>query len=490
MIPKSDKKRIWAVECCRGYSPTAAHSPSLLAGLGLALVAMLLMTVFVCAESIVGPEAGAVLAIAPNVALVEARNKLEAKQKALEKVFEEAKTPAGELDFRKVKCLGDNMTTVQIAEKVRDMNKELIDLHDECMKLVDAEGGLKTIERLKGLRHPEPDLGAPLQDPGQKRQIKSIGEIITSHERYEKKEWQSGFQFSIPEVYPSELLAKSAQFKTLMETTAGWAPESIRVPGLVVEKATRPVQLIDIIPIGQTGMEKVVYMEETTRTHSAAEKAEGAAFAESAFVLTERESNVRKITDSLPVTDEQLEDVPMVSSYVNGRLVFGLRQRLDTQTLIGDGSAPNLRGIKNISGIQTQAKGSDPIPDAFFKAMTKLRVTGRVMPTHHIIHPTNWETVRLMRTADGLYIWGNPSEAGPERMWGLPVVQVDIDSAGTGYTISALPQWMSLFERRGVDVQVGYIGDQFVQGKRTIRADMRFAFVVFRAAAICSVTSL
>jgi hypothetical protein len=75
-------------------------------------------------------------------------------------------------------------------------------------------------------------------------------------------------------------------------------------------------------------------------------------------------------------------------------------------------------------------------------------------------------------------------------MWGLQVVQCDIDSAGTGYVISALPQWMSLFERRGIDVQVGYVGDQFKEGKRTIRADMRDAFVVFRPAAICSVTGL
>ncbi|MGH7849869.1 MAG: phage major capsid protein, partial [Thermodesulfobacteriota bacterium] len=182
--------------------------------------------------------------------------------------------------------------------------------------------------------------------------------------------------------------------------------------------------------------------------------------------------------------------VPFIEGYINDRLLFGLRQRLDTQVLLGDGAAPNLRGIKNVVGIQTQAKGADPTPDAFFKAMTKLRVTGRVMPTHHIIHPSDWEEIRLLRTADGIYIWGNPSESGPERMWGLPIVQQDADAAGTGYTISAQPAWMSLFEKRGVDTQVGYTGTQFVEGKRTIRADMRFAFVVFRPASICSISGI
>src|SRR3546814_15760688 len=89
--------------------------------------------------------------------------------------------------------------------------------------------------------------------------------------------------------------------------------------------ATRPIQLRDIIPVAQTGQDTIKYMEETTRTHAAAEKAEGAAFAESTFAFTERTSPVQKVTDSLPVTDEQLEDVAFMSSYISGRLTFGIR---------------------------------------------------------------------------------------------------------------------------------------------------------------------
>lgn len=490
MIPKSDKKRMWAVQYCRGYFATPVHSPSL--GFGLALAVGLVVTVFLATVLLSAlPASGATLAIVPNVALVEARKKLEERQKSLEKVFEEAKNPAGELDFKLVKCLGSGLTTVAVAEKVRDMNKELNDLYDECVKLADAGQGADTLAKIKGLRNPAAD---PEMAGAQRKEIKSIGELITGHDLYQEKfikgHSKGGIDINFEDVMPSDLLAKGLHFKTLMTTSAGWAPESIRIPGLVVPAVTRPPQLLDIIPVGSTDFPLVKYMEETTRTHNSAEKAEGGTFAESAFALTERSSTVQKITDSLPVTDEQLEDVSMVTSYINGRLIFGLRQRLDTQCLTGDGSSPNLRGIKNVVGIQTQAKGSDPVPDAFFKAMTKVRVTGRAMPTHHVVHPTDWQTVRLMRTADGIYIWGSPSESGPERMWGLPIVQCDIDSAGTGYTGSFEPQWISLFEKRGIDVQVGYTGTQFVEGKRTVRADMRFAFVLFRPAAFCSVTGL
>lgn len=436
--------------------------------------------------------------------LKELREKLAARQDNLGKVFSEAKTDAGEYDFRKVSAetikehLGDGLkTTAQIVEKINERNAELDELASEAEALEQAERAAKSLsDREKAVRRP-PFPGGKGNHPDLGSRMKSLGEMVSGDERY--KAWAGrnapgGIDFHFEDVYGSDMLAKGLAFetmgsKTLFETTAGWAPESVRMPGFV-EAVSRPIQLLDIFPMSQTGQEAIKYMEETTRTHAAAEKAEGATFAESTFALTEQSSTVRKITDSVPVTDEQLEDVAQVQSYLNGRLIFGLRQRLDSQCLVGSGSSPNLRGLKNVVGIQTQAKGADPVPDAFFKAMTKIRVTGRAIPTHHVIHPTDWEGVRLLRTADGVYIWGNPSEAGPERLWGLPVVQCDADSAATGYVGSFQPAWVSLYERRGVDVQVGYTGTQFTEGKRTIRADMRMALVFFRPAAFCSVTGL
>src|SRR3546814_9846699 len=71
------------------------------------------------------------------------------------------------------------------------------------------------------------------------------------------------------------------------------------------------------------------------------------------------------------------------------------------------------------------------------------------------MHPLDWEGVRLLRTADGIYVFGSPSEAGPDRLWGLPVAQNSADDQGTGYTGSFQQAWISLVERRGIDVQIG-----------------------------------
>lgn len=432
-----------------------------------------------------------------ELSLKEAREKLGAKQDELGKVFTEAKTEDG-YDFRKVTCLGaDVKGSIAVAEKVKAMNAEINELAEHAEKLEGAELAAKEhADREKSRRRfslPGQSKGG--QDGG--HAIKSLGEMVSeekSYQQWAEKGAAGGVSFSYDELWPSDMLAKGAQFdtigsKTLMTTSAGFAPESVRMPGFT-EAVSRPIQLLDIIPMFRTGQAAIKYMEETTRTHAAAERAEGGTFAESTFAFTERSSNVQKITDSVPVTDEQLEDVPMMSGYINGRLTFGIRQRLDLQCAAGDGSSPNLRGIKNTAGIQTQAKGADPVPDAYFKAMTKIRLGGRAVPTHHLMHPTDWQGVRLMRTADGVYIWGSPSEAGPERLWGLPVVQQDAVAAGWGMTGSFQPAWISLFERKGVDIQIGFVGTQFTEGKRTVRGDMRAALVVFRPAAFCEVTGL
>lgn len=432
-----------------------------------------------------------------ELTLKAAREKLVAKQDELGKVFAEAKSDEG-YDFRKVTCLGaDVKGSIAVAEKVKAMNAEINEIAEHAEKLEGAELAAKEhADREKSRRRfPLPGQGKGGEDGGQV--IKSLGELVSEEKRYQDfatRGEKGGITFNFEDLWPSDMLAKGAAFatigsKTLMSRGAGFAPESIRAPGFV-EMAARPIQLLDILPMFRTDQAAYKYMEETTRTHGAAGTAEGGTFAESTFAFTERSRNVEKITDSVPVTDEQLEDVPAMSGYLNGRLTFGIRQNLDYQSIAGDGSTPNLRGIKNTAGIQTQAKGADPVPDAYFKGMTKVRLVGRAVPTHHLMHPTDWQGIRLMRTADGVYIWGSPSEAGPERLWGLPVIQQDAIAAGWGMTGSFQPAWISLFERKGVDIQIGYVGTQFAEGKRTVRGDMRAVLVVFRPAAFCEVTGL
>jgi len=437
-----------------------------------------------------------------NMTLEQAQESMQAKSAELNTLMKEAVRDDGTYDFAGVKSVKDIKNNSDLVKAIRDRNAELDELGEFIQGQREMKQAVRDQEvREKGLR------GFPLPGAGDGNgggglpanigQFKSLGKQLVEAKGF--KEWHGGsrgpaLDLSFDDMLGSDFLAKAAQFdtmgrKALMSTTAGFAPESIRLPGFV-EAPTRPIQLLDILPMGRVTQAAVPFMEETTRTHAAAEVAEGGTFAESTFAFTQRSTPVVKIGDSLPVTDEQLEDVALIESYVNGRLAFGVRQRLDQQCMIGNGTAPNLRGILNTAGIQTAARGANPVMDAIYIAIINIMLTGRAQATHIVMHPRDFQRVRLTRTADGIYIYGSPLEAGPSRLWGLPVVLNDVLAEGTALIGAFEPTFITLFERRGIDIQVGYVANQFIQGVRTMRADMRAALAVFRPAAFHTVTDL
>ena len=184
-------------------------------------------------------------------------------------------------------------------------------------------------------------------------QFKSLGEAFVSSVAFKGFDGRRSPAALLPDV----------DVKTLMTQAAGWAPESLRMPGYVPH-AERIPTVVDAFPMGTTTQAAVVYMEETTFTNNAAARAEGANNAgEAALALTQQTANVREFAVWLPVTREQMDDVPQVQGYVNNRLSLMLRQVMSAALLTGAG-APSFTGIIGLAGVQTQAKGADPTPDA------------------------------------------------------------------------------------------------------------------------------
>ena len=398
-------------------------------------------------------------------ALAEAEGKLKHRQDELGKIFAEA---GDTIDLSKVKSVeGDSKA---IAAHITALNTEMSELAEEIKGLREVQRAAETS------RNAEPGTEQAAEKAAEQgASLKSFGRMLV--------ESNAGTTLK------GRAVEIDMDLKTLFTTSAGWAPEVTRT-GKVVDYATRPIQVIDLIPQTVTNQSAVAYMEETTFTNSAAEALEGGSYGESARALTEQSSTVRKVATFLPVTDETFEDEARAEAYVNNRLPFMLRQRLDSQILVGNGTAPNLRGVNNVVGIQTQAKGADPTPDAVYKAIVLVRTTGQAMPDAFVVNPLDWQDVRLLRTADGIYIWGNPSEAGPERIWGLQVAQAQAQTQNTG-VVGDFGNFSELAVRRGVEVKVSNShSTYFVEGKQAIRADLRAALIFYRPTAFCTVTGI
>lgn len=422
--------------------------------------------------------------MADNAAVIEARERLAAKQTLMGETATLAKD-GSRYDFSRKSVLEKLGATDQhdAFKKFQGLNAELETLGAE-LRQAEAKALMDDFTR-RDDELKQPASGSSLiHSGGRELKVRSFGQLFVDNDVY-AKEWLKAKRRDVP----AELDISIKQI--FSEGTPGFPPESIRT-GLLVEGATRPVQVLDIIPTRPINQALDKYMAETTRTHASAEKAEAAAYAESTFVWTEKTTTIQKITDSVPVTDEQLEDAAQVSGLLDQRLRFGLRQRLDLQVIAGNGTSPNLSGVTDTghhTGIQTQAKGADPTFDATYKALTLVRFTGRANPSAFIFHPTDWQGIRLSRTTTGEYIFGNPSQPGATTLWGLPVVIADSLSQGTAVT-GDFANFCYIGERRGIEVQIGYVNDDFIKGKKTIRADLRACFTITREAAFCLITGL
>lgn len=390
-----------------------------------------------------------------------------------------------------------NLSDDQVAE-IKRLNAEVTDLakqRDAAVELEAIEAKANAAVQQRGSdreqdRAIQPGRAAERDD--QQRTVKDIGTRFMEAARARQEKGLDTRRFSLT-LDDYDLTAQMRGQKATMTTSAGFAAPNNRTDVVVLSAQRRPV-VADLIPQDTTTLSVIKYMEETTATNAAAPVAEGATKPESTLAFTERSQNVEKIATLLPVTDEQLDDVPTVRQLIDNRLTLFLQLAEETQLLSGSGVSPNLQGFLTKTGIQTQAKGADPAPDAVYKAMIKIAIgsagTGSDASASGIIfNPLDWQTIRLLRTADGEYLWGSPMDAGPERIWGLPIVQTTAMTQGTAL-VGDFAMFSHISRRMGIRIDVGYVNDQFARNQQTIRAEQRLSLEIYRAAAFVTVTGL
>lgn len=287
----------------------------------------------------------------------------------------------------------------------------------------------------------------------------------------------------------------------LSATSAGALVLNDFLPTLVDRAPFWPNRLLDLIPKGTTDSDTIDYPIISTKTNNAAEVLEATsgsdgAYAESAIAFTRVQDIVEQIGHYIPVTVRALEDEGMLRTILSEFLVGGLLQRVNNQVYDGNGTTPNLSGITDRSGYQTQALGTDSRSDAVLKAVTAIRTSSQVYDNIDwgslavVLYPDDWQQVRLEKDGNGNYIYGPPGMGGPGfSMWGIPVVQDGTLTTGTGL-VGAFNQ-CKFFVRRGVTVaSTDSHDDWFISDIVALKASMRATFAVFKPAAFCGVTGI
>lgn len=295
------------------------------------------------------------------------------------------------------------------------------------------------------------------------------------------------------------------EHKTLLQggdaASGGGFTINDRYPG-VVDLRQHQLTVLDLITRLTTSSDTIDWVQQDTFTNAAATVAEATATsgtsgtkAESELAYSLQSSPVTTIAHWIPVTTRMLSDYPAIKGMIDNALMLGLDLALEAQILTGNNSAPNLNGILNNSSVQTQALGSDSVPDAMFKAMVKVQVTGLAVPNAFVFNPLDWQDIRLLRenASTGLlgqYLFGPPSVTGPATLWGRPVVESIGLTQNTGLVADFSALSMILWDREQAVVRTGYVDQMFIRNMVALLAEIRVAFTFMRPTAACKVSGI
>lgn len=250
-----------------------------------------------------------------------------------------------------------------------------------------------------------------------------------------------------------------------------------------------------LIPVRQADSDKIWYLRQSVATQNAAPVAAGALKPTSVYTVERIEEPIRTIAHVTEALDRALlSDFDALTEFLDNQLRLGVLLAEEAQIINGSGAGVNLRGILNTVGIQTQAVGADTRADAIFKALTKVR-GAFFEPDGIVLHPNDWQDIRLSKTADGDYQTAPVTADPSETLWGKRVVTSPVISEGTGL-VGAFGPGCTLWDREEARITFTEQGlndagnEMFTRNQVRFRAEERVAFGVERPAAFCSVTGM
>jgi HK97 family phage major capsid protein len=295
-----------------------------------------------------------------------------------------------------------------------------------------------------------------------------------------------------PQAFQTPVIELNAT--TLSESGGSGGPLVLadQQPG-ILPLPTRRLVVADLIAPGTTTSNLISFMRETAFTNAAAAVLEAGLKPESALVFENATSKVEKIAHWIPVTDEILQDVAQMSSYIDGRMRHGVDLAEDDQLLNGSGVSPNLRGFLHLTAPAAPiARVAEVNAEAIYKQIAAIEAATNMPVTGIVMNGINWMAIDLLHDSTGNYIGGGGPFQSPRTptLWGRPVAITSAIPAGTAL-VGAFQGGAQLFKHGGVRVDVSNShASFFINNLLAVRAEIREALAVYRESAFGLVTNL
>jgi HK97 family phage major capsid protein len=400
---------------------------------------------------------------------MEMKEILEATKAALESAQQENRAMLKAAQDKTDQAIAE---VKQFGTITTETNKQLTELNE---KSIEAHKRLLELEQKLALK-PGFNPLAPEE--------KSIADIVIESEEYK----EAGRPGGKPEMKAVQV--GSFHRKAIINATGQNQPLVPVQRIAFLMPIERRLMVRDLLPVGRMTSNLIEYAKENVFTNSAAvvyssPNYENITKPESNLTFTLTTAAAITLAHWIAASRQVLSDASMLRSYIENRLMYGLKYVEDDAILNGDGTGGNLDGLMHQATAYagSGAVSTDTQLDSLLRAMTQVR-TGSLLPADGIVvNPVDWMKIRLIKDSTGRYVFSDPHSVEQARAWGVPVVETDAIAA-TRFLTGNFSQGAQLWDREDATIRIAeQHSDFFVRNMVAILAEERLALTVFRALA-------
>lgn len=328
--------------------------------------------------------------------------------------------------------------------------------------------------------------GAAFDSP---QQYRSAGQSFIESEEYTGKRGRSSGDYTVQGGVRN--LLDSGLDPAAGPASGLFAPVGQPIPPQVRQRRLFVRDLLTVVP---TTLNSVPYIREknvVTNELGFAGVLEGAIKPEVVIEFDRDNAPIEKIAGWIPITSEIMEDAPTLRGYIDARLGYMVAIREEQQVLSGTGTAPQMKGIRNFSGVQTQAAvypavtAGTPadVPATIGLALGLVEGVDGDADAIVMTPADFWQglTTRYLNQFDGTEDSHNVSlNANPRNLWGYPVVTTRAATTDEAL-VGSFRMGATLFDRQQTVIKTtDSHSDYFIYNKLVVLAEERVGLAVNR----------
>jgi HK97 family phage major capsid protein len=369
----------------------------------------------------------------------------------------------------------NDLTPEQVVEKINTLFNE----KTAGMPTHDDVNALKSeIENLKGFEKKSADMELALAKFEGRLEAMSEKAVAPKAMAY------GSIGDQVVKAYAGQIEAikegKSINLETKETTIVGDYTGNIALSTLEagVNRIARQVAKVrNAMSMGTTTSKFVTYIQQTLQS-SATWIGEGVVKNEGDLKYQEVSVEVKKVAGFIKISKEMLEDLAFVRNEVNTDLMETIDNQIENNLLNGNGAGANLNGIINQAQAWSAGTFANTVTSANLADVVRTSVaqieTNKFIASHVVLHPRDVAKLSLSKTTAGEYTYGafvvHPVTGDPI-IAGLPIISTTWMTEGNFLVADMTRAQVRM--REGMNIQVGYEGDDFKRNMVTILCEAR-----------------